>query len=255
MPTPLERLADALDRGDLADAAADELAAHAAESLADATAGDVLGQVSAAFARPVITSSFGVDSTLLLAEAAEHAPTLPVAFLDTGFHFEETVRHRRDIARLVPNPIVDVAPPMTTRRQAAVYGPRLYDRAPDTCCGIRKVAPLRALLQGHDAWITGVRREQTEARRGTPVVSIARMNEHRLARIAPLAGWTGADVAERHASHGLPVHPLAEAGYTSVGCEPCTAPPADGDRDGRWAGNQKTECGLHMGRLGGTASS
>lgn len=252
MRTPLERLADDLGHGGLDDDTLDGRAVAAATFLEGASAGEILQQVVTAFAHPVITSSFGIDSTVLLAEAAADAPTLPVAFLDTGFHFAETVRHRRDLARRLPNPIVDVATPMTTRRQAAIYGPRLHDRDPDTCCGIRKVAPLRALLQGHDAWVTGVRRDQTDARRDTPIVSIARMNEHRLARIAPLAAWTSAQVEARHAEHGLPAHPLAASGYTSVGCEPCTAPPAGTDRDGRWVGTDKTECGLHMGNLGGT---
>ncbi len=255
MGTPLERLAAGLEDGDRRDDALEVLARAAAAALEGASAGEILRQAAEAFARPVITSSFGIDSTLLLAEAAEAARTIPVAFLDTGFHFPETVRHRRDLGRLIPNPILDVATPMTTKRQAAVYGPRLYERAPDTCCGIRKVAPLRALLQGHDAWITGVRRDQTAARRATPIVTIARMNDHRLARIAPLATWTSAEVVARHASHGLPTHPLADSGYTSVGCEPCTAPPTGTDRDGRWVGTDKTECGLHMGNLGGAPTA
>jgi len=185
----------------------------------------------------VIAGSF--QDAVLIDIAEKVAPGIEVVFLDTQYHFAETlwfveeVRRRYDLNLRVVTPLPDVQP--DNRWQADVEG----------CCGVRKVEPLARALAGKAAWITGLRRADAPTRANAPVVSwdLART----MVKVNPLAAWTDADMAGYIADHDLPVNPLTERGYPSVGCWPCTRPVAPGEdpRAGRWSGKDKTECGLH----------
>jgi phosphoadenosine phosphosulfate reductase len=185
----------------------------------------------------VIAGSF--QDAVLIDIAEQAAPGIEVVFLDTQYHFAETlwfveeVRRRYDLNLTVVRPLADVQP--DNRWQTDVEG----------CCGVRKVEPLARALAGKAAWITGLRRVDAPTRANAPVVSwdLARG----MVKLNPLATWTDDDVAGYIADHDLPVNPLTERGYPSVGCWPCTRPVAPGEdpRAGRWSGKDKTECGLH----------
>jgi phosphoadenosine phosphosulfate reductase len=192
---------------------------------------------------------FAVTSSMadgLLAHLAGRAvPGVDVIFLDTGFHFVETLGTRDWIASALPVTVVDVRPEQTVAEQDREFGPRLFERDPDLCCALRKVQPLAAQLTGYVAWGSGVRRDESATRRGTKLVDWDAKRE--MVKINPLAAWTDDDVAAYLAEHRVPVNPLREIGYASIGCAPCTRPVAPGEdpRAGRWAGLGKTECGIH----------
>jgi phosphoadenosine phosphosulfate reductase len=193
---------------------------------------------------------FAVTSSMadgLLAHlASEAVPGVQVVFLDTGYHFAETLGTRDWIAAQLPVTIVTVEPPRTVAEQDARYGPRLYERDPDLCCDLRKVRPLADALSGYTAWASGVRREESAARKDTKLVDWDDKRE--MIKINPLAAWTQDDVDDYIDEHDVPVNPLVELGYASIGCAPCTRPVAPGEdpRAGRWAGLSKTECGIHQ---------
>jgi phosphoadenosine phosphosulfate reductase len=192
---------------------------------------------------------FAVTSSMadgLLAHLAGRAvPGVDVIFLDTGFHFVETLGTRDWIASTLPVTVVDVRPEQSVAEQDVEFGPRLFERDPDLCCALRKVQPLAAQLTGYVAWGSGVRRDESATRRGTKLVDWDAKRE--MVKINPLAAWTDDDVAAYLAEHRVPVNPLREIGYASIGCAPCTRPVAPGEdpRAGRWAGLGKTECGIH----------
>ena len=222
---------------------------EAAHELEGAPAIDILRWARACIPRFAVTSSFGADAATLLSLVAEVDADLPVLFLDTGFHFAESLAYRHLLAnRLGLRNVIDVRPDLTVAQQADRYGPAMYLRDPDVCCALRKVAPLDEALEGYDGWATGVRRSQTPDRASTPVVATADRDGRTLLKVAPLAAWTAADVAGHRRLHDLPAHPLANRGFGSIGCAPCTRPTAPGedDRAGRWAGRAKTECGIHL---------
>jgi phosphoadenosine phosphosulfate reductase len=193
--------------------------------------------------RVAVVSSFGAESTVLLALTAEIDPSVPVLFLDTLRHFPETLAYRdalirrlglRDVRTLRPEPVaLERIDPDAT----------LAGSDPDACCAVRKVAPLATALDGFDAWVSGRKRYQHEGRRTLP--SVEQVDGR--VKINPLAGWTRDQVAAEHLRRGLPSHPLASRGFRSIGCAPCTrAVTEDEDeRAGRWAGFAKTECGIH----------
>ncbi|WP_370328317.1 phosphoadenylyl-sulfate reductase [Euzebya sp.] len=221
----------------------------AAIELEGAPATDVLRWAATAIPRFCITSSFGADAAVLLSLVAEVDPDIPVLFLETGFHFAESLAYRHQLADLLGlRAVIDVTPALTVEQQAREHGAGLYLRDPDACCALRKVAPLDDALAGYDGWATGVRRSQTAERAGTPIVTTATTGGRVLLKVAPLATWTAADVAGHRRLHGLPPHPLAERGFSSIGCAPCTRAVAPGEdpRSGRWAGQSKTECGIHL---------
>ena len=222
---------------------------HAADRLDGAPAEDVLQWATVTVPRFAVTSSFGADSAVLLHLLARVDRHVPVLFLETGFHFPETLAFRRDLsARLGLTDVRDLRPAQTVGEQAATHGGALYLRDPDRCCALRKVAPLERALADFDGWATGVRREQTLDRAGTPVVSAEDRDGRSLVKVAPLATWTARDVSDYLDRHDLPRHPLVAAGYPSIGCAPCTQPVTGGAdaRQGRWQGNAKTECGIHL---------
>jgi phosphoadenosine phosphosulfate reductase len=193
---------------------------------------------------------FAVTSSMadgLLAHlASEAAPGVRVVFLDTGYHFAETLGTRDWITSVLPVTLVNVEPAQTVAEQDAAYGPRLYERDPDRCCELRKVRPLDETLDGYAAWASGVRREESAARKDTKLVDWDAKRE--MLKINPLAAWTQDDVDAYIDEHEVPVNPLVEIGYTSIGCAPCTRAVAPGEdaRAGRWAGRSKTECGIHL---------
>lgn len=193
--------------------------------------------------RIAVVSSFGTESAVLLAMAAEIDRSVPVLFLDTLRHFPETLAYRdalvrrldlRDVRSLRPDPAA-------VARDDPAGGLAAAD--PDACCAMRKVAPLAAALSGFDAWISGRKRYQTAGRAALPLIE----REDGRIKLNPLADWTPAEIAEEHVRRGLPAHPLLAQGFCSIGCAPCTRPtaPDEGWRAGRWAGLAKTECGIH----------
>ncbi|CAN5473471.1 phosphoadenylyl-sulfate reductase [soil metagenome] len=223
--------------------------AEAAAELDGAPATDILRWAAASIPRFAVTSSFGADAAVLLSLVAEVDADLPVLFLDTGFHFAESLAYRRELtAFLGLRNVIDVRPVQSVEQQAREHGAGLYLRDPDACCALRKVAPLDDVLERYDGWATGVRRGQTSDRADTAVVATARKGGRDLLKVAPLAAWTGADVAGHRLLRDLPPHPLAARGFGSIGCAPCTSPTRAGEdpRAGRWAGQAKTECGIHL---------
>ncbi len=191
-----------------------------------------------------LSSSFQTQSVPLLHMVSQAAPEMPVLFLDTGFHFQETLTFRDQlVASLGLNLRV-----LTARGRAEGLEskrPPPYKTDPDLCCYLNKTEPLRSAQQGLAAWVTGIRRDQTHHRKKTPILAWL---DRGLFKICPMATWTLAQVRSYIEEHGLAEHPLTHAGYRSIGCAPCTQPVADGgeERAGRWQGMEKTECGLHL---------
>jgi phosphoadenosine phosphosulfate reductase len=221
-----------------------DLAVHANAELEGASALEIMTWAHDRFgSRLVVTSSLADMVMIHLAEQV--APGVDVVFLDTGYHFVETIG-TRDAAKLVHNVnLISVTPEHTVAEQDALWGKDLFARDPDQCCAMRKVAPLGKALAPYDAWATGLRRADSPARANTPIVSWDA--RRKLVKVAPIATWTDDDVDRYIEQYGLMVNPLLEDGYTSIGCEPCTLKPTTDDaRSGRWAGLGKTECGIHL---------
>lgn len=191
-----------------------------------------------------MTSSFQQQSLALLHMISQIAPSLPIFFLDTGYHFQETLEFKEQLTRQLSLNVMDIRPEMTHQEQAARHGPELYKTNPDLCCYLNKVRPLQNTMQQYRAWITGIRRDQSENRASAQVVEI---RQDGMIKVNPLAMWTGREVRQYIEFHQLPSHPLLARGYKSIGCEPCTRPVQEGEdeRSGRWAGTGKQECGLH----------
>ena len=213
--------------------------------LEHATAEDIVAWTWRRFAPDVmLTCSFQHDGSVLAHMLNAIAPEAPIVFINTGFHFPETLAYRDEIVRRFGLRLVELEPIMPRPEFAERYGLDLYARNPDLCCHINKVEPLKRYLPNMRAWINGRRRDQASTRTAIPIVE-----EHQggLYKVNPLASWTSKDTFYYLERHGIPTHPLFEQGYTSIGCAPCTRPPLAGgdERSGRWAGREKTECGLH----------
>ncbi|WP_298988976.1 phosphoadenylyl-sulfate reductase [uncultured Pseudokineococcus sp.] len=177
--------------------------------------------------------------------ASRARPGVDVLFLETGYHFAETLGTRDAVAQTMDVRVVDVRAALTVPEQDARYGARLHDRDPGLCCAMRKVEPLRAALAGYDAWVTGVRREETSTRTGAPVVQFD--EKHGLVKVNPIAAWSWDELVGYAEEHGVLLNPLLLDGFPSIGCAPCTqrVEPGADPRSGRWAGLGKTECGIH----------
>jgi phosphoadenosine phosphosulfate reductase len=190
-----------------------------------------------------ITSSMA--DGLLSHLASRVIPGVNVVFLDTGYHFAETIGTRDWITSALPITLVNVTPARTVAEQDLSFGARLHDRDPDLCCEMRKVTPLAEALAGYVAWGSGVRRDESPTRAATKLVDWDA--KRGMVKVNPMAAWTQDVVDAYIAEHQVPVNPLFELGYGSIGCEPCTRPVAPGEdpRAGRWAGRGKTECGIH----------
>ena len=217
---------------------------RAAPGLADASAAEVAAWAAAEFGGHLAVACSMADAVLphLVSRAA---PGVDVLFLETGYHFAETVTTRDVVARELPVRVVDVLPRLTVAEQDEAYGAELFARDPAACCRMRKMEPLAAQLAGYEAWVTGVRRDEAPSRALTPIVGWD--DAHGMVKINPLAAWSFDDLLAYAAEHGVTLNPLLDEGYPSIGCEPCTSRVAAGDdpRSGRWAGLVKTECGIH----------
>jgi phosphoadenosine phosphosulfate reductase len=211
----------------------------------DATAQQVLAWTAETFGEKFIVASNMQDAVLVeLAAAAK--PGVEVLFLDTGYHFAETIGTRDAVEAVHGVRIVNARPAHTVAEQDSLLGKDLFARDPNRCCALRKVVPLQNTLAGYDAWVTGVRRVEAPTRANTPLVTYD--EKFGLVKVNPIAAWTDEDMDAYIAEHNILVNPLVAAGYPSIGCAPCTAKPVPGadKRSGRWAGTGKIECGLHV---------
>ncbi len=213
-----------------------------------------LSEVRATLAREIagrrdvcLTCSFQAEDVLLTRLALELDAKIPVLFLDTGYHFAETYAYRDRIAREWELNLINLLPEKTVAEQEAEHG-ILYRSAPDQCCRLRKVEPLFKALAQYGVWLTGLRREQAKSRAALEEsAQFTLPGGQRVLKLAPLAAWTTRDVWYACEELSIPLLPLYEQGYTSIGCEPCTTLPLDPNdpRSGRWAGH-KVECGIHI---------
>lgn len=210
----------------------------------------ILQWASETIDRLAIATSFQASGLVLLHLLKDLRPDIPVLFLNTGFHFPETLAFRDRIVDEWNLKLVELtgAHGANPQLQAAQYGEELFLRDPDKCCFINKVAPLQVALEEYDAWISGLRRDQSPLRSETPVLEAQLLpSGNEVIKIHPLARWTRDDVKGYISMHDIPTHPLLERGFASIGCQPCTRALRDGEteRAGRWEGFNKTECGIH----------
>ena len=205
------------------------------------SAEQVLGHMVERFhPRLYVACSFQKEASVIMDMLLRIEPGARFFTLDTGFLFPETHATWRALEERY-GVHVDVYQGMSPARQAELHGDALWARNPDACCGIRKVEPLREALSGVDAWVTGLRRDQSPDRGATPKLHWD--ERHGLWKASPLADWSERDVWRYLAEHEVPYNELHDNGYSSIGCTHCTKPGAG--RAGRWAGTDKLECGLH----------
>ncbi|MDN5834560.1 MAG: phosphoadenylyl-sulfate reductase [Brevibacterium sp.] len=245
-PTPTRHRRSVEELKALAEAGAKELAGDPDNGVAEATPADVIRWVSRNFDTDACAVACSMADAALPHYVAQYQPGVDVLFLDTGYHFPETYTTRDEVARKVDVTIVDVLPEQTVEQQDAEFGAELFNRDPGLCCARRKVAPLQKSLAGYELWFTGVRRDEAPTRANTPLVTFDEKNG--LVKINPVAAWSFDDLLDYSGAFDVPVNPLLSQGYPSIGCQPCTQPVAEGEdpRAGRWAGTNKTECGLHV---------
>jgi phosphoadenosine phosphosulfate reductase len=221
-----------------------ELADAAEARFADRPAAEVLAWAGQTFGAGLVLASSMADTHLVhLTQTV--VPGVDVLFLDTGYHFPETIGTRDAVGAVYDVNLISVLPRQTVAEQDAEYGAKLHDRDPERCCALRKVEPLERGLSAYTAWINGMRRVDAPTRKDIRTVDYDA--KRGMVKISPIAAWTDEDVREYVEQHGVLVNPLFEDGYTSIGCAPCTRRTAPGEdpRSGRWAGFSKTECGLH----------
>ncbi|WP_322938563.1 phosphoadenylyl-sulfate reductase [Nocardioides bizhenqiangii] len=221
-----------------------EIVSHWGAELELAPAEVIIEWAAATFGeRFCVTSSMG--DAVLSHLASTVVPGIDVVFLDTGYHFAETVGTADAVKHTLPVNLLTITPVQSVAEQDAEYGKDLYKRDPDLCCQLRKVKPLQESLSGYDAWATGLRRAETHNRVIAPVIGWDAKKGK--VKVSPLARWTDEQVERYIADNGVLVNPLVYDGYPSIGCWPCTRRVAPGEdpRSGRWAGTNKTECGIH----------
>jgi phosphoadenosine phosphosulfate reductase len=221
-----------------------EIAEIAGPELELSPAETIIGWAVETFGERFCVASSMADAVLAHL-ASTVAPGIDVVFLDTGYHFVETIGTRDAVEATMPVNVVTLAPELTVREQDERHGADLWSRDPDLCCALRKVLPLQRGLSQYDAWASGLRRDETHNRVITPVVGWDETKGK--VKVSPLARWTQDDVDRYVTEHGVLVNPLQYDGYPSIGCWPCTRRVAPGNdaRSGRWAGTSKTECGIH----------
>jgi phosphoadenosine phosphosulfate reductase len=208
---------------------------------------NLIARALTASTSPCITASFQADCMVLLHLVIEQRPGIPVLFLETGYHFPETITYRDQMARAWNLNLRNLEAVQSVVAQEAQFG-ILNQTAPDRCCKLRKVEPLFEGLAAFDTWFTALRREQSPTRAGLQEEESFRLPAgYSLNKVSPLAAWTDRDVWRYMERHHIPALPLYEQGYTSIGCAPCTALPLDAanPRSGRWGGH-KLECGIHI---------
>ena len=216
------------------------------QSLEGASPAEVLTWAARQFpSRLTFATGFGVEGCVLIDFISRLQLRIDVFTLDTDLLFPETYELWRKLEERYRIEIRAIRPLLSVQSQAELHGPNLWERSPDRCCEIRKVAPLRSALAGFDAWISAIRREQTPDRAGARVVE--RDSRFGLIKVNPLVGWSSAEVWSYVRAHGVPYNALHDRGFSSIGCAPCTTPVLTGEdpRAGRWRGRMKTECGLH----------
>lgn len=193
----------------------------------------------------VYACSFGAEGIVLIDLIYQVKKDATIVFLDTGVHFDETYELIEKMKHRFPElNIIMQKPELSLQEQANKYGDKLWNSNPDFCCYIRKVRPLEEALKGKTAWVSGLRREQSVSRSKTNYVN--KDDRFHSIKVCPLIHWTWDDVWNHIKSKDLPYNELHDKGYASIGCAPCTVPNSDpNDRSGRWAGFEKTECGLH----------
>lgn len=179
--------------------------------------------------------------------ATKIRPDIRVFYINTGCQFKETDETKRLIKERYNLNLIEYGPDLGIEEQTRKYGEELFKKDPDLCCHIRKVEPIKRALKDLDAWITGLRREQSPTRRNLAIVEVNERDGKTLVKVNPLASWTRGQVWKHILRRGIPYNPLYDRGYTSIGCEPCTLPvrPGEDERAGRWAGTGKKECGIH----------
>jgi phosphoadenosine phosphosulfate reductase len=220
------------------------LAEQAGRELEGASALDVLGWADEQFGSSWAVASSMADSVVPSLAAKVH-PGVDILFLDTGYHFAETIGTRDAVAATLPVNVRTLTAKQSVEQQDASFGARLYERNPDQCCALRKVMPLRAALKEYTAWASGLRRDEMATRADVRVVE---WDEQRsMVKLNPIAAWTQDDVDRYIADNNILVNPLLFDGYGSIGCWPCTRrlKPGEDARAGRWSGTGKVECGIH----------
>lgn len=194
-----------------------------------------------------LTCSFQAEDVLLLHLAMELRPNIPVLFLETGYHFPETYEYRDRMTREWNLNLTNLLPKKTVAEQESEFG-LLYQTEPNRCCGLRKVEPLFDAVANYKVWLTGLRREQARSRTALKEIDDFAVKPDTIVRkLSPFADWTTRDVWQLSAHFNIPLLPLYDLGYTSIGCQPCTTLPTDPNdpRSGRWGG-KKVECGIHI---------
>jgi phosphoadenosine phosphosulfate reductase len=200
----------------------------------------VIAEALATATAPCLTSSFQAECVVLTHMLREARPDIPVLFLDTFHHFPQTLAYRDELAARWGLTLINL------RAKEPQVG--LWEaESTQACCARHKVEPLFSALEGYDTWFTALRRDQSPSRANLQEVELFQLPGKTITRVAPIAGWTARDVWAYAKAHDIPLLPLYDLGYTSIGCEPCTTPPVDPDnpRSGRWQG-QKLECGIHI---------
>lgn len=199
----------------------------------------------------VLGTGFGPSGIVLMHRIAELELDIPVFFLDTSLHFDQTYRLRDELEERLGITIHAVRPALSLEEQASRYGDELWKKDPDHCCYLRKVLPLRNYLTDKQAWITGIRRDQARTRKNIRILE--RDAQNGVVKLNPVAGWSGEQTWEFVRKYNLPYNPLHDEGYPSIGCVPCTSPVQEGEdeRNGRWRGGNKIECGIHFSTVTG----
>jgi phosphoadenosine phosphosulfate reductase len=222
-----------------------ETARRGADELDGATATEILTWADDALAHRVVVAS-SMQDALVVDLAAQVRPGFDVVFLDTGYHFAETLLLRDAVAAKYDVRLINVLPGQSVEEQDAQHGERLHDRNPDLCCHLRKVTPLNTVLGLYDGWVTGLRRGETETR--VDAAPIEWDERRQMVKINPIVDWSDDEVAAYIDRRQILVNLLRADGYGSIGCAPCTAriEPGQDDRSGRWSGTHKNECGIHL---------
>jgi phosphoadenosine phosphosulfate reductase len=221
-----------------------QLAERGAAELDGAGADELLRWTDQNFGGNYIVAS-NMQDAVLVDLASKVRPGVDVLFLDTGYHFVETIGTRDAVEAVYDINVVNVTPENSVAKQDELFGKDLFAREPNECCRMRKVEPLGKALQGYSAWVTGIRRVEAPTRANAPLISWDKA--FNLVKINPIAAWTDEEMQAYIDGNDVLVNPLVFEGYPSIGCAPCTAKPVEGadPRSGRWAGLSKTECGLH----------
>ncbi|TDD07958.1 phosphoadenylyl-sulfate reductase [Nonomuraea deserti] len=222
-----------------------DIVESAATALEGAPAREIIRWAAATFGeRLCLTSS--MSDALLIDLVSRVKPGVDVLFIDTGYHFAETIGTRDAVRQVYDVNVIDIKPSRTVDEQDRDLGPRLFGRNPDLCCYLRKVEPLNRALEPYLAWISGIRRDESPSRTNTKVVEWDAKRQ--MVKVNPIAAWTQDDVDNYITDNGVLINPLHYDNYPSIGCAPCTRQVAEGEdpRSGRWAGLGKVECGIHL---------